>query len=100
MQEAVGDERDIRPLFREKDVSSMSTAQRALLRVSGWVLYEDLRAEIAAELALQSGPQPGEGRALGVLRSRLLRLVLLDHDQPVVPLAGRRAQRPVRGEPG
>jgi len=57
-------------------------SQRALLRVSGRVRYEDLRVEIAAELALLRGPQV---RAFAVPRSRLLRLVLFDHDQPVRP---------------
>src|SRR5262252_3898061 len=61
-------------------------SQSAFLRASGRVRYEDLRIQTAAELALQSGPKVGEGRALGVLRSRLLGLVLLDHDQPVVSL--------------
>src|SRR5215467_1325544 len=64
-------------------------SQRSLLGVSCWVRREDLRVEAAAELAFQRGPQTGEGRALDVLRSRLLRLVLLDHDQPVGPLEQR-----------
>jgi hypothetical protein len=33
---------------------------------------EDLRVEVGAELALQSGPQVGQGGALAVLWSRLL----------------------------
>src|SRR5215471_1371814 len=64
-------------------------SQRSLLGGSCWVRHEDLRIEAAGELALQRGPQVGEGRALDVLRSRLLRLVLLDHDQPVGPLEQR-----------
>jgi hypothetical protein len=50
-------------------------SQSALLGVSGRVRYEDLRVEAAAELAFQGGPQAGEGRALEVLRSGLLRFV-------------------------
>ena len=53
------------------------------------VRHEELRVEIAAELALQSGQEVGEGGALRVLRSRLLRLVLLAHDQSVGPLVQR-----------
>src|SRR5215510_6080523 len=64
-------------------------SQRSLLVVSCWVRREDLRVEAAGELALQRGPQVGEGRALDVLRARLLRLVFLDHDQPVGPLEQR-----------
>jgi len=50
------------------------------------VWYKDLRVEITAEPALQIGQQAGQGRALAVLRARLLRLVLLNHHQPVWPL--------------
>ena len=50
-------------------------SQHALLRVSGRVRDADLRVETAAELAVQSAPQAGQGRALGVLGSRSLRLV-------------------------
>src|SRR5215469_4263664 len=71
---------------RDKTHLRIKPSQSALLRASGRVRYEDLRVQTAAELALQSGPQVGEGRALDVLRSRLLGLVLLDHDQPVVSL--------------
>jgi hypothetical protein len=60
-------------------------SQLALLRVSGQVRHEDLHVEIFAELAIQSRQQVGEGRAVGVLRERLLRLALLDHDQSVGP---------------
>ena len=51
-------------------------SQRTLLRVSGRVRHEDLYVKISAELALQSRQQVGEGCAVGVLRMRLLRLVL------------------------
>lgn len=61
-------------------------SQRTLLHVSGRVRDADVHVGTAAELAVQSGPQAGQGRALGVLGSRPLRLVLLDHDQPVAPL--------------
>jgi hypothetical protein len=63
----------------------MYRSERALLRVSSRVRQEELRLEVTAELALQSGPQVGEGRALRVLRSRLLRLLFFDHDQSVAP---------------
>jgi hypothetical protein len=53
------------------------------------VRREDLRVQAAAELALQIRPQAGEGRALKVFRARLLRLVLLDHDEPVATLVQR-----------
>jgi hypothetical protein len=57
--------------------------------------------QTAAQLALQGGPQAGEGRPFEVLRSRLLRLGLFDHYQQGGPLgAARRAQRPVRHGPG
>src|SRR6516165_5867928 len=64
-------------------------SQGPLPGVSCWVRREDLRVEAAGELAFQRGPQVGEGRALDVLRSRLVRLVLLDHDQPVGSLEQR-----------
>src|SRR5215470_6944612 len=44
---------------------------------------EDLRVEGGAQLARQGRLEVGKGRALDVLRAELLRLVLLDHDQPV-----------------
>src|SRR5512132_1751319 len=64
-------------------------SERTLLRVSGRVRHEDLRVETAAQLALQGRPQVSEGRTLGVLGPRLLRLVLLDHDEPVWSLVQR-----------
>jgi hypothetical protein len=63
-EEAVGYERDIRPLFREKDVSSMSKA-------FDLASYDDVRAnadEILARVANGSmpcdGPWPQERVAL------------------------------------
>jgi hypothetical protein len=53
------------------------------------VRHEHLRVQTTARLALQCRPQVGEGRALEVFRPRLLRLVLLDHDQPVASLVQR-----------
>jgi hypothetical protein len=44
------------------------------------VRNENLHVDIPGELAVESGQQIGEGTAPGVLRQRLLRLVLLDHD--------------------
>jgi hypothetical protein len=64
-------------------------SEQALLGVSGWVRYEDLYVQTGAELALQCGPQAGEGCAVGMLCSRLFGLVLLDHDQSVAPLVER-----------
>jgi hypothetical protein len=51
--------------------------------------YKDLHVERASELALQTGPQVGQGGAFEVLRTGMRRLVLLDHDQPVSPLVQR-----------
>lgn len=54
-QEAVGYERDIRPLFREKDVSSMSGA----FDLSS---YDDVRANAGRILArLSDGSMPCDG---------------------------------------
>lgn len=54
-QEAVGYERDIRPLFREKDVSSMSKA-------FDLASYEDVRAHSDAILAkVAEGSMPCDG---------------------------------------
>ena len=64
-------------------------SQRALLLVSGRVRHQDLHVEISAELAIQSSQQASEDRAVGVLLQRLLRLVLLEHDQSVGSLVQR-----------
>jgi hypothetical protein len=48
------------------------------------VWLEALGVETVGELPLQRRPQINAGRTLGVRRARLLRLVLLDHDEPVV----------------
>jgi hypothetical protein len=54
-QEAVGYERDIRPLFREKDVSSMSAA-------FDLASYDDVRANADNILAkLADGSMPCDG---------------------------------------
>jgi hypothetical protein len=54
-QEAVGYERDIRPLFREKDVSSMSFA-------FDLQSYDDVRANANGILAkLSDGSMPCDG---------------------------------------
>jgi hypothetical protein len=54
-QEAVGYERDIRPLFREKDVSSMSKA-------FDLASYNDVRANAGQILAkLSDGSMPCDG---------------------------------------
>lgn len=54
-QEAVGFERDIRPLFREKDVSSMSKA-------FDLASYNDVRAHADSILAkLSDGSMPCDG---------------------------------------
>ena len=66
-----------------------SRLQCALLRVSGRVRFENLHVKTGAELSSQSRPQVGEGCALGMLRPRLRRLVLLDHDQSVASLVQR-----------
>ena len=51
--------------------------------------FENLHVKTGAELSSQSRPQVGEGCALGMLRPRLRRLVLLDHDQSVASLVQR-----------
>jgi len=55
-QEAVGFERDIRPLFRDKDIDSMSS-------VFDLSAYDDVRANAARILAaVTGGTMPCDGR--------------------------------------
>src|SRR5215831_1575969 len=63
--------------------------QRALVLASRRVRGEDLHVQRGAELAFQPGPQSCQPGALHVLVHRVLRRVLLDHDQAVLPLVKR-----------
>src|SRR6516162_2956533 len=55
--------------------------ERALALRSRGVRGEDLHVQGRAELALQGRYQPGQPSALAVVRKRVLRRVLLDHDE-------------------
>src|SRR5215469_13476949 len=60
-----------------------------VMRISFYTWYCS-RSRIAGSVGRRyPGPQVSQGRTSGVFRARLLRLVLLDHDQPVASLMQR-----------